>query len=158
MPVFQQDFHDFLRTLTDHGVAFMLIGGYAYNLHVEARVTQDIDVWVRPTRENLELLKDALHEFIGAEVNVEELLALLGTKRLGFGVGSKPNRVEVLLRVNGVEFDPAFARAMDTNVDGLSFKVIHPHDQIRNKRAAGRLKDLADVAMLVKRHGDPDKS
>jgi predicted nucleotidyltransferase len=158
MAVFQEDFRDFLSILSQHGVEFMLIGGYAYNLHVEARVTQDIDVWVRPTRENLERLREALREFISADLNVEELLAMLDTNRLGFGVGLKPNRIEMLLRVNGLEFDPAYARTLEVNVDGLVFRVIHPHDQIRNKRAAGRLKDLADVAMLVKRHGDPDKS
>ncbi len=158
MAVFQQDFHDFLRALIDHRVEFMLIGGYAYNLHVEARVTQDIDVWVRPTRENLERLRDALHEFISADVSVDELLAMLNTNKLGFGVGIRPNRIEMLLRVNGLEFDPAYARTLEVNIDGLVFRVIHPHDQITNKRASGRLKDMADVAMLIKRHGDPEKS
>ncbi len=158
MAVFQQDFHDFLRALIDRSVEFMLIGGYAYNLHVEARFTQDIDVWVRPTRENLERLRDAPREFIGADVDVEELLAMMHTKRLGFGVGIRPNRIKMLLRVNGLEFDAAFARTLEVNIDGLVFRVIHPHDQIVNKRAAGRLKDMADVAMLVKRHGDPEQS
>ncbi len=99
----------------------------------------------------------ALHEFTGADLNVDDALRLMRTKRLGFGVGFKPNRVEVLLRVNGVEFDPAFARAVVINADGLVLHVIHPYDQIRNKRPDARLKDLADVEMLVKRHGDPGR-
>ena len=31
----------------------MVIGGHAYVLHVQSRYTKDLDVWVRPTPENL---------------------------------------------------------------------------------------------------------
>jgi predicted nucleotidyltransferase len=149
------DFRDFLAILIASKVRFMLVGGYAYNIHVEARVTQDIDVWVEPTRENLLLVRDSLQEFIGADFEVEQGLELLKTNRLGFGVGIKPNRAEVLLRVKGVEFNDAYPRSMQVEVDGLVFQVIHPHDQIRNKRAAGRFKDLADVEKLLKVYGEP---
>jgi predicted nucleotidyltransferase len=155
MSVFQEDFRDFLQALSDHRVEFMLIGGYAYNLHVQARVTQDIDVWVRPSADNLERLSDALRTFADAEIDLSALGDLLKSSKLGFGLGIEPNRIEVLLRVNGVTFDDAYPRALEVEVDEVRFKVIHPHDQIRNKRAAGRLKDLADVQMLVKLHGEP---
>lgn len=155
MTFFPEDFRDFLALWITHNVRFMLVGGYAYNIHVEARVTQDIDVWVKPTRENLLELREALKEFIAADFNVEEGLQLLQTNRLGFGVGMKPNRAEVLLRVKGLEFGEAYARSIQAEVDGLIFQVIHPHDQIINKRAAGRLKDLADVEKLLKFYGEP---
>jgi hypothetical protein len=65
--------------------------------------------------------------------------------------------IEVLLRVRGLEFESAYANAIQARVGEAMLRVIHPHDQIRNKRAAGRPKDLLDAQMLVKRHGDPDK-
>ncbi len=158
MATFQDDFRDFLAILIANEVRFMLVGGYAYNIHVEARVTQDIDVWVEATQENLLRVRASLKEFIGADFRVEDGLKLLETNRLGFGVGIKPNRAEVLLRIKGIEFNDAFPRSIRADVDGLVFQVIHPHDQIRNKRAAGRLKDLADVEKLLKFYGEPPSS
>jgi hypothetical protein len=48
------DFADFFALLNQHGVEFLVIGGVAYNFHAPPRATKDIDVWVRPTRTNLE--------------------------------------------------------------------------------------------------------
>jgi hypothetical protein len=83
---------------------------------------------------------------------VDDVLALLETNRLGFRLcGIEPNMIEVLLRVHGLEFESAYANAIQARVGEAMLRVIHPHDQIRNKRAAGRLKDLADVEMLASR-------
>ncbi len=156
--MFGPDFQDFIETLVKHGVEFMLVGGYAYSMHVDFRYTKDLDVWVRPTKENLDRLNDASGEFIGAHFDVDEVLGLLETNRLGFKLcGIEPNMIEVLLRVRGLEFDVAYTHALEVQIGNAMFHVIHPHDQIRNKRAAGRPKDLLDVAMLIKRHGDPEK-
>ncbi len=51
---------------------FVLVGGYAYSMHVEFRYTKDLDVWVRPTRENLECLNAASESFLGARFNVQD--------------------------------------------------------------------------------------
>lgn len=154
--MFSTDFQEFLEALTRNQVDFMVIGGYAYSLHVDFRYTKDLDVWVRPTRENLERVNTAAEAFIGARFDVDDVLALLQTSRLGFRLcGVEPNIIEVLLRVRGVEFEVAFARAIPVPMGEISVYVIHPHDQIANKRAAGRSKDLIDVENLVKRYGEP---
>lgn len=95
---------------------------------------------------------------------MDDVLALLETNCLGFRLcGIEPNMIEVLLRVRGLEFESAYANAIQARVGEAMLRVIHPHDihphdQIRNKCTAGRPKDLLDAQMLVKRHGDPDKS
>jgi hypothetical protein len=53
------------------------------------------------------------------------------------------------------EFAPAYARAIRVPLHGENIPFIHPHDQITNKRAVGRPKDLADAADLVPLHGEP---
>ena len=65
------------------------------------------------------------------------------------------NIIEILLRVGGLEFEPAFARAIQVPMGEIQVFIIHPHDQIINKRIAGRSKDLVDVENLVKRYGEP---
>jgi hypothetical protein len=154
--MFGADFQEFLEALVQHDVEFMLVGGYAYSMHVDFRYTKDLDVWVRPTHDNLERLNAASDVFVGARFDVDEVLKLLETNRLGFRLcGIEPNLIEVLLRIGGLEFDAAYANAIPVTVGNATFRVIHPHDQIRNKRAAGRPQDLVDAAMLVKRHGEP---
>jgi hypothetical protein len=150
------DFLDFIRILNRHQVEFILVGGYAYMFNVEARFTGDIDFWVRPTRENIQRLQDAAFEFIGVRFNIDDVLGLLQTSRLGFQLaGVKPNLIEVLLRVSGLDYDQAAARAKPTLASGVPFLVIHPHDQIRNKRVSNRDKDQADIRNLVKLYGEP---
>jgi hypothetical protein len=54
-----------------------------------------------------------------------------------------------------LEYDSAATRAKPTVDDGVPFLVIHPHDQIRNKRVSNREKDQADIKNLVKLYGEP---
>jgi hypothetical protein len=153
-----EDFLDLIRLMTNYDVEFVLVGGYAYILNVEARYTGDIDFWVRPTRDNLERLNSASQDFIGAQFNVNEVLELLATSRLGFTLaGVKPNMIEILLRVSGLDYESTKARARLTEDRGVSFYVMHPHDQIINKRASNRDKDKIDVKNLLKLYGEPPK-
>ena len=41
-----QDFSEFLQSLNDHQVRYLLIGGYAVAYHGYPRSTADMDVWV----------------------------------------------------------------------------------------------------------------
>lgn len=151
-----EEFLELIRLLEKHAVDFILVGGYAYIFNAEARYTGDVDLWVRPDRANLTRLSTASEEFIGARLDVDEVLGLLDGPHLGFTLaGVPPSRIEILLRLSGLDYDSASSRARLT-VDGdTRFRVLHPHDQIRNKLAAGRDKDLADVKNLVRLHGEP---
>jgi hypothetical protein len=150
------DFTDFLALLVRKGVEFLVVGGYAYVLHAQSRYTKDLDVWVRPSSENLERLRQATLEFAQVDFRIADVLALLETNRLGFPLmGLEPNKIEVLLRVKGLEFGKAFPRGIPVTIKDQVVLFIHPHDQIRNKRAAGRPRDLVDVADLVRLHGEP---
>ena len=147
-----------MRLMNQYGVQFILVGGYAYMYNVEARFTADIDFWVNPTRENLERLQKATWDFMGLQFDPDEVLALLQTSRLGFRLaGVKPNLIEILLRVSGISnFDQAYTQAKITEDSGVTFRVLHPHDQIRNKRASNREKDKLDLHNLLKLHGEPE--
>ena len=46
------DFRDFLKSLNDHGVEYLLIGGHAVAYHGYVRPTQDMDVWIALTPQN----------------------------------------------------------------------------------------------------------
>jgi hypothetical protein len=64
----------------------------------------------------------------------------------------KPLRIEVLTKISGVSFDEAAGAPLLADVDGRVVSVIGRQALLRNKRAAGRHKDLDDVEWL-ERHG-----
>ena len=57
------DFADLLRCLNDAGADYLLVGGYAVMAHGHLRATQDLDVWVRPTRANAQRVMEAMGLF-----------------------------------------------------------------------------------------------
>ena len=67
-------------------------------------------------------------------------------------LGYPPYRIDIITTIDGVEFDEAWERRLEIDVDGNRLNVIGRDDLIRNKIAAGRPQDLADVDRL--RRGD----
>ena len=140
------DFEEFFALLNARQVQFLVIGGVARNAYIEPRFTKDIDVWVAPARGNCERLLAALREFgfPTEQVDIDELLTL--PKVLFLGVA--PWRIDVLTRPLGVEFDRCWPRRTLGTYGAQPVGYLGLADLILSKRAAGRLRDLADAADL----------
>ena len=67
-----------LHAFESRGVKYVVFGGAALNLLGLARFTEDLDVFIEPTRENVENLKAALHSVFDdpsiAEITADDLL------------------------------------------------------------------------------------
>ena len=61
--IFNSDFAEFICLLENHHVAYILVGGYSVILHGYPRTTGDMDIWVRPNKENYQMLKKCFYEF-----------------------------------------------------------------------------------------------
>ena len=144
------DFRDLLAELHDAGAAFVVVGGHAVAFHGHPRATKDLDVLVQPTAENAARVYRALARF-GAplerfDVKVEDFAEYDGVLQLGV----PPFRIDILTRVAGISFDEAVASGDAIVVDGRSVPIIGRDALLRNKQAAGRPQDLADVAVLLR--------
>ncbi len=114
--------------------------------YAEPRFTKDLDVWVRPTLDNARRTWRALGEF-GAPV--EQLtLQDLATPGLVYQVGVAPVRVDVLMSVDGLDFDEAWGRRVRLDFGGVEGWLIAREDLVRNKRATGRPQDRMDLLAL----------
>jgi hypothetical protein len=154
-PPLVEDFRDLLVAFADGAVEFVLIGGWALALHGYARGTDDMDVFVRPTHDNSRRVFAALAAF-GAPVAAHGVTAgLFAQQGYGYRMGVKPNLIEVLTSIDGVDFDAVIEGAKTFDLDGRCIPFIGRAALIRNKRAAGRAKDLADLAWLES-HREPD--
>ena len=65
-----------------------------------------------------------------------------------FQIGVAPRRIDIITGASGLRFDEAFANSIEIDIEGLKIRIPSVADLIRNKRASGRAKDLADVEAL----------
>ena len=141
------DFKEFLRLLISHRVEYLLIGGYAVGYHGYPRATGDMDIWVNPTPENAARIVESLVAFGFSPSTVSADLFVKPHQIVRMGV--PPLRIELLTTLSGVEFWGCYERRRTDVLDGVQVSVISLEDLKVNKKAAGRLKDLADLENLA---------
>ena len=145
-----QDFLDLLRAFAAHSVRFLVVGAYALAVHGRPRATGDLDVWVDATPDNAVRILAALGEF-GAplsDVTVDDF----SRPGIVFKMGLPPARIDLLTEVSGVAFTEAWATRLPSSFGPLQVDYIGRGEFIRNKRAAGRAKDLGDLEALGEAH------
>lgn len=140
------DFSAFLRSLSEHRVDYLLVGGYAVGYHGYPRVTADIDVWVRMEQQNAGRIVAALREFGFDVLALRAALFLKDDQIIRMGI--PPHRIELLTTISGVTFDECWPGRVEEEWDGVPVTIIGLACLRKNKRASGRLKDLADLEQL----------
>lgn len=140
------DFAEILSALSAAGAEYIVVGAFAVAAHGNPRATGDIDIWVRPTRENAERVLQALRAF-GAplfDLTIDDLV----DEQTVFQIGVAPVRIDILAGIDGVEFEDAWPRRVMAALGTESAPVLSLVDLAANKRAAGRPKDLVDLAWI----------
>ncbi len=146
------DFRDLITALCDVDAEFLIVGAYAVSLHGHPRTTGDMDVLVRPSRDNADRVHRALVAF-GAP------LTTLGVSQADFQrndvvvqLGVPPRRIDLLTEISGVTFEEAWRGRRTVAWGSRSVGFLGLEELLRNKRASGRAKDLMDVEALEKLH------
>jgi hypothetical protein len=140
-----EDFRDLLIELHDAGADFVVLGGHAVAYHGHPRATKDLDVLIRAGRENAALVYKALAAF-GAplesfEVTQSDFASYDGVLQ----IGAPPRRIDLMIRADGITFDEAKTGDDFIELEGRRIPVIGLAALLKNKRAAARAQDLADV-------------
>ncbi|OYW09590.1 MAG: hypothetical protein B7X34_06445, partial [Acidobacteriia bacterium 12-62-4] len=138
------DFKEFLKLLIAHEVRFLLVGGYAVNAFGYSRNTADIDIWIATGAQNEESVIEAVRQFGFPSATSE----LLREPDAMLRMGVPPLRIKVLKKVSGIDFEDYWPRRVSLQAGDLEIPMISREDLKRNKRAAGRPKDLVDVEEL----------
>lgn len=144
-----EDFRDLLLELADAGAEFVLVGGHAVAFHGHPRATKDMDVLIRANTSNAERVYQALATF-GAPLDSFEVKAADFASYDGvLQIGLPPRRVDILNRADGITFDEAVSEGASFSLDGRKIPVIGRAALLKNKRAAGRAQDIADVEAIA---------
>lgn len=141
------DFNDLFVALNAAQARYLVVGGYAVIIYAEPRYTKDLDLLVEASPENAERVWRALAAF-GAPMNLFNREDFQDPEMV-VHLGVPPNRIDLLMSIEGVEFDAAWGSRTEGHYGTEPIHVIGLDSLILAKRAAGRPQDLVDVAALV---------
>lgn len=157
---FSPDVRELIRLFDKYHVRYLIVGGEAVIYYGHPRLTGDVDLYYDASLDNCQVLFDALLEFWGGEVPGIEDGNELSEKGIIFQFGSPPNRIDLINDIEGVSFEEAWEGKTVEHIGSGEEKtpvyyigLIH---LIRNKEAAGRPRDLDDLAYLRRRHSVDD--
>ncbi len=133
------------KSLQQHDVKYVIIGGIAAVLYGVPRATFDVDILIEATPENAQRFLDALVDAgmgTASMTNTDEILSNEIT------IFKDRVRIDLQIITPGLKFDEAWERKETMDYQGQSFHVVSLEDLKKSKRAAGRKVDLEDVRLL----------
>ncbi|MCD4709128.1 MAG: hypothetical protein K8S62_15505 [Candidatus Sabulitectum sp.] len=147
-----QDFKEFIQFLNDYEVHYLLLGGWAVGLYGNPQATKDIDFLIATDSENIAKLQQALLAFGAPSVKNE----IFNEKGNVFRMGRSPMQINIINEADGISFKECYEGRNIIRIDGVDIATISRNDLIKNKKASGRYRDLADVEFIenLERHGN----
>ena len=148
------DFEAVLRSLSEAGVEFVVVGGLAATIHGPARLTQDIDIVYSRSSANIERLVAALAPHApylrGAPPSLPfDWSAATVERGLNFTLTTAIGDIVLLGEITGAgDYDALVPHTVDVDIFGCRCRCLDLARLIGAKRAAGRPKDLDALAEL----------
>jgi hypothetical protein len=149
------DARELFSALARHDVEYVTIGGIAIQAHGGQRLTQDLDVAIAASTDNVARLADALLDLdariLGPDGQRSKSVpsAPLLASSDQWHLITVHGQLDVLtLPAHLGSFADMRARAHEVPLGELSIPIAHREDLLKMKRAAGRPQDLADIRLL----------
>ena len=151
MDIFDEEILLFWKALQENNVKYIMIGGYATNMHGYQRYTGDMDIWIEDSTDNRNCLRLAFAAYgMGDFPMLTTLEFVPGWTNFNLNNGLK---LDVMVGVKGLEqytFDECLQMATIGDIDGIIVRFLHINHLIASKIAANRPKDQIDVIYLEK--------
>lgn len=142
----QPDFKELLRLFNDHGIEYLIVGGYAVAFHGAPRFTGELDLFVRPAEDNAAKIMQALTAFGFGDQGLKPADFTAADTIVQLGL--PPVRINIVASLDGVSWEDAWPGRILDLYGEVSAAFIGRQQLIRNKRRCGRMKDLADIEAL----------
>ena len=146
--IFHEDFRDFLNALNKADVRYILVGEYSVVLHGYSRTTGDMDIWMERTSENYKRIIKAFQIFGMPLFDMTESNFLSHPIWDVFTFGTPPVAIDIMVKIEGLNFEDVFQKAVYFEDDNLKIRTINRNDLIAAKKIAGRAKDINDLENL----------
>ncbi len=151
MDILDADLISFWKSLNQFDVKYIMIGGFAVNLHGFSRATNDVDLWLKDEVNNRKNLGKALEQFGYGELSFEELNFVPGWTDFYIGSGVRLDIITTMLGLENISFDDALSEASIARIqENVNVPFLHINQLIKNKKATNRSKDIIDAEELEK--------
>jgi predicted nucleotidyltransferase len=151
MDIYDESFLEFWSILNKNHVQYIMVGGFAVNLHGHSRTTKDADLFLNDTLENRKNLRKAFHELdYGDFESVETMQFLPGWTQFYLSNGVILDIMTEMKGIEDISFDECLKMSSIANLDGILVPFLHINHLLANKKAVARPKDLDDVRELEK--------
>lgn len=150
MDIYENAFIDLWNCLNKNGVRYIMVGGFATNLHGYQRFTEDVDLYIEDTLENRKKLRQAFKDLgLGDFEPIERIEFIPGWVDFQLDNGV---RMDIMTSLKGVSlsFDECLQMAPIAEIEHINVPFLHINQLIDNKRAVNRPKDQVDVQELEK--------
>lgn len=148
-----------LRAFELAGLEYVLIGAAAMGFHGLVRATEDLDLFIRATPENIEKLRSALRAAYEDDPNIDEISSddLLGEyPAVRYVPPTGDLYFDVMTRLGAVaSFETIDAEVKEE--DGTQIRVATPAALYRLKKGTIRSQDHVDAAALRERFSLKDE-
>ena len=132
MALFSEEHLRLIKSLLNHHVKFVIIGGHAAIYYGVTRNTGDLDILIEPSIENGKRLMAALKTL---ELELPEIAENEFTQNLVLTFGLEPDAVDILNYTPGLEFNQVYKSAVESD---LRIKIIDLRSLIKNKESLNR--------------------
>jgi len=142
-----RDYEEFVESLNQSGVRYLIVGAHAVAFHARPRATKDFDLLIDPTGENAERVLRAIRQFLGTDLGLTR--EDLSTPGRVVQLGVAPSRIDLMAQISGIEdFQRAWERRVDAVFSDVPAHYLCLEDLIQAKASAGRDQDKADLRVL----------
>ena len=142
-----RDWKELIGLLCLNRVRFLIVGAHALAFHGHPRATGDLDLLVEPNVFNARRLGKALEAF-GFPALAGQTSNFARPDQMAT-LGNEPLRIDIMTSISGVSFSDAWKGRVKAMVEGHQVGFLGLAQFVRNKTAAGRPKDLLDLALLA---------
>lgn len=139
------DFSDFIDALNRNHVDFVMVGAFDLAFLGYPRYTGDMDIWIRPSSSNAQALIKAIGDFGLKSLSLTENDVLSGNI---IQLGYSPVRIDLITDLDGLTADEIWSSRQQGAFGEHTIFYLGKAAFIKNKRATGRHKDLADIEAL----------
>jgi Nucleotidyl transferase of unknown function (DUF2204) len=151
MDIFDEEIIKFWRSLQKNNVRFIMVGGFATNLHGYQRFTGDMDIWIDDTIQNRKNLRKSFAEYGMGDIELlEQVKFVPGWIAFHLNNGL---RLDIITEMKGLEnysFNECYNLAAIAEIENVQIPFLHLNHLILNKKKIGRHKDQIDIIYLEK--------
>ncbi|MDX2173230.1 MAG: DUF6036 family nucleotidyltransferase [Bacteroidota bacterium] len=150
MDFIDEELFSLWNALQDNEVKYILVGGFATVLNGYSRLTADVDIWIKDTKENREALQKSLIKIGLTLPNIENIDFVPGWSAISLPSGFELDIMTSLAGFEQSKFDDSYEIANEAIIEGVSIRFFHINQLIYAKKASNRPKDQLDVEELEK--------